>query len=314
MWLPPAAGAWFAAAAALALSAPLEACGRRLEPPAGATLAAAAADGGPAFPVTLRDDRGVPVTVTSEPRRIVALLPSHTETLVALGVGARVVGVDDFSDQPAGAPVVPRLGGLYDVHVEELMSLRPDLVLASESCSAAPRLEQGGLAVWGGSARTFDDVFRVIRAVGALVGRSDEAARLAGRIARDVDDVEGRVRGLGRVRVYYELDSALYSAGPASFIGVLLAKAGGQNIVPPELGEFPQLSAEAVITSNPTVILGVSLDEAAARPGWGAIDAVRQGRVYRLPRAESALVNRPGPRIADGLRALARRLHPEAEP
>ncbi len=262
------------------------------------------------YPVHLQDDRGANVTISSEPMRIVALLPSHTETLVALGLGSRVVGVDDYSDLPPEMSRLPRLGGLFDTQLEVVLSLKPDLVLMSETNPAAAALERSGISVWAGSARTFDDVFRVIEAIGTIVGKSFEARQLSAQIVAEVVSIEERIRGVDRVRVYYEIDANLYTVGPTSFIGVMLDKAGGVNIVPAGLGDFPKISPEAVISGNPTIILGVSLEEAAKRPGWSQIAAVQTGRVYKLPKVESQLIVHPGPRIADGLRVLVRRLHP----
>ncbi len=290
----------------------LGSCGRA-PPPPGASVgvpAPLAAHG--AYPVHVRDDRRATVTVRAEPQRIVTLLPSHTETVFALGVGGRVVGVDDYSRLPTEAARLPRLGGLYDVHFEALLAVRPDLVLLSRSNDTAARLEQSGLAVWAGEARTFNDVFRVIEAIGQMVGRGPEATRLSERIGADIASIETQLRGRDRVRVYFELDATPYTVGPKSFIGAMLTRAGGENIIPDGLGEFPKISPEAVIAGNPAIILGVSLEALRARPGWGTIAAVQAARVYELSPAERELVDSPGPRLADGVRALARRLHPEA--
>jgi iron complex transport system substrate-binding protein len=265
------------------------------------------------LPVVVRDGRGVDVVVRAEPARLVSLLPSHTETLFALGVGGSVVGVDDFSGALPGAGALPRLGGLYDAHIETLLALHPDVVLLSETSSAAAPLERGGLTVWCGSAATFDDVPRVIESIGAVVCRRAEAERLVRQIAADVAEVEARTRNLERVRVYYELDASLYTVGPRSFVGTMIAKAGGQDIVPDGLGDFPKISPEAVIAADPAVIFGVSLDDARARPGWNQIAAVRTGHVYALG-PDAGLVARPGPRIAEGLRVLLRHIHPEVAP
>lgn len=300
--------------AVFAIGSLLAGCSRGPTPDDAGVTAATARARDSAYPVRLRDDRGALVTVLFEPRRIVALLPSHTETLFALGVGARVVGVDDYSDHPPEVARLPKLGGMYDAHLEGVFSLKPDLVLCSESSGAAGRLEQGGLTVWAGGARTFDDVFRVIGAIGEMVNRAAQAAQLSNRIAEDVAAIEAALRGREPVEVYYELDANLYTVGPASFIGVLLTKAGGHDIVPSGLGDFPKISSEAVISGHPSVILGVTLEEAARRPGWTQITAVQTGRVYKLPKEEAALIVRPGPRIAEGVRALARRLHPEVAP
>jgi iron complex transport system substrate-binding protein len=185
-----------------------------------------------AYPVEVRDDLGRTVTLRAEPRRIVSLLPSHTETLFALGLGDRVVGVDDYSDDPAAASWLPKLGGLYDAHLEEIVSLDPDLVIASESSSAIGALAESGLAVWAGSARTFDDVFRVIGTIGQLVGRTNEARRMSEKIGDEARVLEQPLRSQPHARVYYELDPTPYTVGPSSFIGVMLAKAGGDNVIP----------------------------------------------------------------------------------
>ena len=296
-------------AAAVALGVLLGACRRAPPPPGGAPVAASPTACG--YPVALRDDRGIDVTVRAEPLRIASLLPSHTETLFALGLGARVVGIDDYSGDVPGAAGLPRLGGLYDTRVEPLLSLTPDLVLMSEASGAGAVLQRSGLTVWGASARRFDDIFTVIGAIGRMVCKAPEAARLAAEIRAEVAGLESRLAGLERVRVYYELDATPYTVGPLSFIGTMLAKAGGEDIVPADVGDFPKISPEAVIAGDPAVILGASLEEVRRRPGWSAIAAVRAGRVYEMTPEEAALVARPGPRIADGLRTLVRRIHPE---
>jgi iron complex transport system substrate-binding protein len=261
------------------------------------------------FPVTLRDDLGRKVTVAAEPRRIVALLPSHTETLFALGLGDRVVGVDDNSDYPSEARTLPKLGALYDPRIEEILALAPDLVLASEGGPAPDRLAGLGLTVWAGSATRLEDVYRVVETIGRLAGREPAASALAARMRADVHAVEERLGSLPRVRVYDELDPTPFTVGPGSFVGALLAKAGGDNIVPGGLGDFPRISPELVIARDPEVILGVTLDDASRRPGWSGITAVRKGACDVLTASEQSVVSRPGPRLADGLTVLARHLH-----
>lgn len=290
----------------------------------GATARASGHDGGRAaghdggapagFPLVVRDDLGRAIELPAEPRRIVVLSPPLTETLFALGVGDRVVGVDDHSDFPSQVAALPRLGGLYDAHVEQIVALAPDLVLVQQSDPATERMATFGLHVWAGDASTMDDVFRVIGAVGHVTGRDGAAAALVARLHAEMDAVEIPLRGLPRVRVYYELDATPYTVGPGSFIGAMLAKAGGEDIIPASLGDFPRISPELVIAGDPQVIIGVTREEASHRAGWAAISAVRTGRVDTLTPAERSLVDRAGPRLAEGLRVLARRLHPEVKP
>lgn len=262
------------------------------------------------FPVRVNDDLGRSVVVSAPPQRIVCLLPSFTETVFALGAGDQVVGVDDYSDYPEATQHLPKLGGLYDTQVERALSLKPDLVLVSESNAALSSLSAGGAAVWAGSPHRFEDVERVIALTGKLLGRPREAAELLARMRAEIAAVEASVRTVPPVSVYYELDPTPYTVGPSSFIGVLLSKAGGANIVPETLGDFPKINPELVIASNPAVIIGASLDEVTRRPGWSDLSAVKTRRVYEWSGAEAHLLSRPGPRLAEGLRALAQRLHP----
>jgi cobalamin transport system substrate-binding protein len=288
----------------------LSACGR----PRRAEASPAKVEGSARFPVDLKDDLGRAVEVRSEPRRIATLLPSHTETVFALGLGSRVVGVDEFSDYPAEVTKLPRLGGMYDARLESVLDVTPDLVLASEASPATTTMERVGLTVWAGSARRLDDVYRVMFVVGKLVGRPKEAATLADGVRGAVDAEALRLQGLPRTRVYYELDPTPYAVGPESFIGELLTKAGGVNVVPAGIGEFPKVSPEVIAAADPEVVLGEDYETVARRPGWERTAAVKNHRVFSLTPAERAIVVRPGPRLAEGLRVLSKLLHPEASP
>jgi iron complex transport system substrate-binding protein len=259
-----------------------------------------------------RDDLGRLVRLEREPLRLVSLMPANTETLYALGVGARLVGRDDYSDYPAEAKALPSLGGLDNVNVERTLALAPDLVICSEFGAQAVALERAGLTVWAGSAQSYDDVFSLNTSLGRLVGRAAEAEALNATIGREVARVEAALRERAPVRVYYEIDATPYTVGPRSFVGTLLAKAKAQNVVPDGLGDFPKITPELVVSTDPEVIVGVGADEARARPGWGALSAVRAGRVRALSPAERTVITRPGPRLGEGLRALAAIVHPGA--
>jgi len=266
------------------------------------------------FPARARDDLGRTVTVAKEPHRIVTLLPSHTETVCALGLEDRLVGIDDFSDFPPSVTKLPRLGGMVDARLEGILALSPDLVVLSEASPAAPAMDRAGLSVWAGSPRTLDDTYRVIQTVGKLVGRPHEARGLADRIRREVDEETARTRDVPRLRVYYELDATPYAVGPDSFIGELLSRAGGDNVVPKSLGSFPKVSPEIIATADPEVVIGVDYGELLRRPGWDRTSAVEHHRVFVLTPEERAVVVRPGPRIAEGIRVLSRKLHLAGEP
>ena len=269
------------------------------------------------YPLVVTDDLGRTLTIPAEPRRIVAMLPSATETLCALGACDRIVATDDYSNWPAEAAAKPKAGGLYNPNVELIASFEPDLVITSKYGKLTEALEKLGLATYAVNTQTYEDIFRTARNLGALVNREAEAEALVARINREVYALESlAAKAKARPTVYYEIDATPYTVGPGSFIGVLIAKARGVNVIPAELGLFPKISPELVVEKNPEVIVlgdaphGVSAAKIAERPGWAALQAVQKGRVCELTKAQTDVVHRPGPRVAEGLKTLIACLHP----
>jgi iron complex transport system substrate-binding protein len=263
------------------------------------------------YPLIIKDDLGRSVTIKSEPKRIIVMLPSHTETLFALGVGSRIIGRDDYSNYPAAALKIQSVGGLYNPNLEVILALKPDLVLNSEYGSLTASLEKAGITVWAGSAQTFSDVFNTISVIGKIVNRETAAIKLNTSIRRDISALEQTLRAASKPSVYFEIDPTPYSVGPNSFIGVMLTKVGAKNIIPASLGDFPQVSNELIIKSNPSVILGATLAEIEKRSGWAGIRAVQNKQVFNITGDDNDAVVRAGPRIAVGLRVLAKLLHPD---
>ena len=270
------------------------------------------------YPLTATDDLGHRVRLDREPRRIVVMLPSATETLCALGACDRIVGTDDFSNWPEAVKKLPKLGGLYNPSVEKIVALKPDLVIASPYGKLAPALARVGIPVFVVKTETYDDIFKTARELGRLVGREAQAEALVARIRAQVYALESKAaKSKTRPTVYYEIDPTPYTVGPDSFIGVLIQKARGRNIIPRNLGLFPKISPELVVAKNPEVIVlgdapyGVTYAKIKARPGWAGIRAVKDRRVCELTKAETDVVHRPGPRVAEGLRVLIRCIHPE---
>ena len=275
------------------------------------TLTAAAApqafaDG----PIVLRDSAQNELRFESSPRRIISLLPSLTETVCALGECARLVATDRYSDWPESVRSLPKTGGLEDAQIERIVSLRPDVVLLAHAPRVRDRLRGLGLTTFEAESRSYADISRTVSLIGLLLAIPDKAATLNLKIDRAVDAVvESARRDLhGRTPlVYYEIDAGPYAAGPDSYIGEMLARLGVRNIVTPDLGPFPKLNPEYVVRHPPDVIL-VWPKEAANlgnRPGWKEIRAVREGRICSFAPAARDTIARPGPRVAEGLQAMA---------
>ncbi len=254
------------------------------------------------------DDRGVAVTLAQPPQRIISLMPALTETICALGQCTRLVGVDRDSNFPASVRQLATVGGGLDPNIEAIVALRPDVVLLAASARAQERLQQLGIKVIALEPKTHADVQRVIAQLGVLLGLPDASA-----LWRAIDaDVAAVAQSLPKVahsaRVYFEASVGIYAAGEASFIGETLTRLGVKNIVPARMGPFPQLNPEFVVRADPDLIMvgdghSMGLEQ---RPGWSGMRAIRAGRVCRFTVEQGDTLVRPGPRLAEGARTMAR--------
>jgi iron complex transport system substrate-binding protein len=257
--------------------------------------------------VEIVDDRGIRVTLPASPKRIVTLLPSLTETVCELGACNRLVGVDSFSNWPAQAAQLPRVGGVDDASIEAIVGLKPDVVLLGGTSRAAARLESLGIPVIGLEPRTLNDVHRVLSKVGRLL-QVDRADAVWNRLNADIDAAaRGVPQGRRGTRVYFEVGSDGYAASASSHIGEILARLGAVNVVPGHLGSVPKLNPEFVVRADPQLIMVADRTVASLkqRPGWARVRAVRDGRVCGFDPAQNDVIMRPGPRLADAAKLMA---------
>lgn len=262
-----------------------------------------------ALAVPVQDDREQKIEISKPPQRIVSLLPSLTETVCALGACQRLVGVDRYSNWPASIAQVSRVGGGIDPNIESIVALKPDLVLAAGSTRGADRLQALGLTVLRLEPRTHGDAKRVLRTVGDALG---VPAAQSERVWREIESgVQAAVQSLSpqarQQRVYFEVSSAPYGASEASFIGETLTRMGVSNILPASMGPFPQVNPEFVVRAQPDVIMVGDSSRAsmAQRPGWPALRAMQAQRICVFKPAESDMLVRAGPRMAEGARLMA---------
>ncbi len=273
--------------------------------------------------LTLTDGLGRTVTLASPAKRVVSLAPSNTEILFALGAGDQVVGVDALSDYPPQAKSLQSIGGsMGQYSLETIAALKPDLVLAAEinSPELVASIEKLGLTVYYlPNPKTLEDLYTNIETVATLTGR--DPVKLTDSLKARVSAVDEKIaKATTKPVVFYEIDatdpSKPYTAGPGTFIDLLITRAGGQNVVTKAgiTDQYPQLSLEQLVATPPDLILlgdslyGTTADTVKARPGWDALQAVTDGKIYPF---DDNLLSRPGPRMVDGLEALAKLLHPE---
>jgi iron complex transport system substrate-binding protein len=275
------------------------------------------------FPVTVVDDDGVAVNFPAKPTRIITFAPSNTEIVFALGLRDELVGVSgSFDDYPPEAKTIEQVGGAGEFgekpNVEKVVALQPDLFLTIAGGEDwKQRLRDLAVPVFTINATDLTDLLGDIRTVGRITGVPDRASALTQQMSQQASTVATEVTGEAPVSCFFEaFYPPLTTIGPNTFIFDLLERAGCDPVSAGAKSDYPEWSIEDLVAQGPSVYLvasesGVSVDAISKRPGFSAIDAVAQGRVYLV---DSDLISRPGPRVIQGLLVLARILHPSAVP
>jgi iron complex transport system substrate-binding protein len=288
-----------------------------LSPPTASTAPLAEA-----YPLILTDDAGRQVTLPAEPERIVSLAPSNTEIVCALDACDRLVGVTDFDDYPAEVAGIPDVVIFAVVDIELVVDADPDLILAAGKeltpSAVITELTDLGYPVLVLYPESLDEVLEDIELIGAAINARDQADSLTANLSVRVAAVGVAVAGAARPRTFYEVgvfEGAIYTAGRDSFLASLIELSGGDPITGDPV-TF-SIALEDLLAADPELILlgdaaydpSVTPEAVAARTGWGAISAVQNRRVVVM--LADPVITRPGPRIVDGLEALARAIHPD---
>jgi iron complex transport system substrate-binding protein len=269
-------------------------------------------------PRTFVDAFGRKVFLSKAPSRVVSMAPNVTEILFALGAGDQLAAVTQFCDFPPEARGKTQLRGT-NPSAEQIVALKPDLVLVPQDFmkpDLLQQLERLKVPTFVLKATSVEDVLSQILTMARMLDRQREGDTVAAAMRRRLAVVSERVHALSRTRVLYVLNSdPLQTVGPGSFIHQLIDLAGGENIAPEGGGPYPRLSVEDVIARDPQVLIfpsgadeGIPDHEREQWRKWPSLSAVKRNRLVSVP---SVLVDRPGPRIVEGLEMLARVIHPE---
>ncbi|MDP7079955.1 MAG: cobalamin-binding protein [Candidatus Undinarchaeales archaeon] len=246
--------------------------------------------------------------------RIISISPGTTEIVFALGMGDKMVGVTTYCNYPPAALEVEKVGDVLNPSVERIVSLKPTLVLGIVDQSAvAERLTPHGINVHLMNATSLDGVMDEMATIARLTGAGEEGERIVADLRGRIAAVRERTTTLdetARPTVFVEVwDEPLMSAGPGTFTHDVVISAGGRPALDLTM-PWPNVDAEAVIVAKPQVVLlthtNRTIEHLRARPGWNAIPAVKDERVYLI---DPDAVSRPGPRIVDAVEEVADRLH-----
>ena len=255
------------------------------------------------YPVTVGD-----LTLDAQPLRIISLSPTATEMLYAVGAGAQVVAVDEYSNYPEEAAALGTMLSGFEPNIEAISGFMPDLVIASyDPGTLVEQLGALNIPVFIANAATsIDNVYEQIEQIGLLTGHADTALQLAAQMQTDIEAaIAGVVPAAEPISYFYELDNTLYSVTSNTFVGQIFNLFGLRNIADNvESGnDYPQLSAEVVVSSDPDLIFladtkccNETAETVAARDGWGGLKAVTNNHIVEL---DDDVASRWGPRIVE---------------
>ena len=272
--------------------------------------------------IVVTDSRGQYITFEEPPTKIISLSPAHTEIIYALGLENHLVGTDTFSDFPQKAKNKPKVGDAFNINLEAIVNLEPDLVYTTFETPVAP-LENAGIKVlYLFAPKDIEDLIANIKLLGAITDSSDKAQDLTTAMESRINLIRSKLSDVKpSTRIYYELDPGFYTAGPNSFIGDIFSLLKTHNIADGTENPYPKLSEEVIINEDPTIIIlgdsieylpnGVTIEDVKSRPSWGNITAITTDKVYPF---DDSLISRPGPRIVEGIEQLGHLIYPALVP
>jgi iron complex transport system substrate-binding protein len=258
----------------------------------------------------------------AQPRRVISIIPATTEMLFAMGAGDRVIAIGSYDHFPPEAQRLPRVGALIDPNVEQILQMRPDLVvLYGTQTELKRRLERANIPYYSYVHKGLSDITETMRSLGSRVGVESGANALAGRVDRQLADVRARVSTQPRPRtlIVFERERRslrnIYASGGQGFLHDMLVAAGGADVMGDLHRQSVTMSTEMVLDRAPEVIVelrysadDINDSDISAWNTLASVPAVKNRRVILLTGEEFVV---PGPRVADATRRLAAALHPE---
>ncbi|MEX2489407.1 MAG: cobalamin-binding protein [Pseudomonadales bacterium] len=257
--------------------------------------------------ITVTDDSGETVVLSTPARKIVSLSPHITEILFELGVGDRIVGTVRYSDYPPAARDIPRVGDAFSVNVESVVNIEPDIVFAWATGGADKALNQLQtlrVPVYIDHARNLESIADSVRRMARLVGKPERGEELAGGYLESLNSIDEKHRSEQRTRVFFQIsDRDLYTVSRSHFMGQAIELCGGENLFAESSVPIPKVSQEAVLAADPDVIIISQPDQNNESPWikkWNAHESLN-GKVKVI---NSDLISRPSLRMLDGIKSL----------
>ncbi len=267
--------------------------------------------------LTIIDSKERTVTIKEEPLRVISLAPSVTETIFALNAGDKLIGRTDYCDYPSQVDQIDSIGTLYKPNIEKIVSLNPDLIIASTHFNDEYLIKLAELSITVvivDNQANIQGVFKNITDIGLLLNREKESKKLVDSMEKKISEIQGKISGQPKPSVYYVVgygEYGDYTAGGDTFISEMLTLAGGNNIAMDSKGW--SYSLENIIEKNPSIFICSIYNNAkqgiTEATGYKELSAIKEGNIFEV---NNNIVDRQGPRIVQGLEALAKILHPQS--
>lgn len=275
-----------------------------------------------AFPVTITDDADREVTIDEEPESIISLIPSNTEILFALGLGDKIDGVSEYCDYPEEAQDIQQVGA-QDMDAESILEILPDVIFVTDyhhenHADILEQYEEAGIdVVVTGSAESFDDAYQTMEMIAEATGATEEADEVISDMKERLEAIQEKAKSIeDKKKVWVEVSPApdIYTTGKNTFMHEMLESIQAINVAEDQDG-WVKMTEEEIVQLNPDVIIttyGYYVDdpeeEVYQRDGWDEVPAVKNEQVFNV---DENSVQRPGPRLIEGVEALAELIYPE---
>lgn len=272
---------------------------------------------GVTYPITIKDSYEREVVIEKEPEKVISIAPNITETIYALKRSEKLIGRTDFCDYPENVMQVASIGSLTEPNIEKITELKPDLVIASTHFKkeVLQKLEEMNIKVvvlYG--EESFEGVYETIEKVGTVLNALDEANKVVEEMKAKVQDVLSKVKDKDKPNVYYVVGFGQYgdyTAGKDTFISRIIEMAGGKNAADDVIGW--KYSLEKLVEKNPDILICSKYynakDGIKSTNGYKDLTAVKNDGLHEI---DNNMIDRQGPRLADGLVEMAKIIHPEA--
>ena len=265
------------------------------------------------------DEIGRSVNITPAPQRIVSLAPGITETLYELGLDDKIAGVTSYCNWPPRARQKPRIGGFTNPSIEKIVSLKPDLIIATADGNrkdTVNQLERIGLPVYVTNPSDTDKILKSILHIGDITNRTDAAKKLVEKLRKRLNNITAQTQNKSKPRVFFQIGlEPVITAGGGTLINEVIGRAGGVNIAGRDTARYPRYSAEGIMAGSPDIILFAPMandkEFAAVKSFWqkfAEIPAVKNNKIYPI---NTDLISRASPRIFDAIETMALIFHPE---